>query len=357
MDITEAKVDLENKTVRQTIIRAGKSKNNRMYSEEVLRTASPLFEAAKAFADHPSKSEVKDRPERSIRAISGWFSDVAFEEGALVATRHFTNNESGKDSWALVEQIVTGKAPATLMGASINAVGRGRMEKVNGEDILVVESIEGVVSCDDVSQPAAAGGWQRLVASDNGDLTSELLKLSSFEEWQESQPDYVERLKKEWKTVRLEDVTKQSLAEADQKVKTANDQATVAHQALNEAQTTIQGFDKVIAKLTETNTQLRRELALEKTLAKSKLPALYMEDLRKRLPDTPETEWISVIETEQSKARRSELPTKVPVNGAGYQEAKAPERVASIEESVAPLPHEDTRTWMERMERLSQLRN
>ncbi len=43
LDLTEAQINLEERTVRQTIIRAGKSKNRRVYPEGVLEAATPLF--------------------------------------------------------------------------------------------------------------------------------------------------------------------------------------------------------------------------------------------------------------------------------------------------------------------------
>lgn len=350
LDLTEAKIDIENRTVRQTLIRAGKSLNKRQYSEAVLSAATPLFEGTKAFSDHPSKSEMKDRSERSIRHISGWFTEATFENGALIATRHFTNNEAGRDSWALVEQIVTGKAPPSLMGASINALGRGRVEKIDNEDVLIVESIDQVISCDDVTTPAAAGGWERLVASAGSDLTTELLKAVDYEEWQECQPSYVERLKKEWKTVRLEDETKRVLAEADSNVKAANTKAAETEQALSEAQINIQALNEANTKLLSELEIVRRELTLEKALSKVKLPELYLEDLRSRLPQVAMAEWQGLIEIEIAKARKAKAP--VTVTGAGAQiNNPLPVSPIPIPDSTDMLPREfeDVDAWARRV--------
>src|SRR5690348_10270816 len=55
-----------------TVIKAGDSKNRRRYPAEVLRRALGLFEGAKVFADHPSRDELRARPERSVRDVIGW---------------------------------------------------------------------------------------------------------------------------------------------------------------------------------------------------------------------------------------------------------------------------------------------
>lgn len=352
LDLTEAQIDLENRTVRQTLIRAGKSLNKRLYTDKVLETAAPLFNGAKAFTDHPTRAEMKERSERSVRQISGWFTDTVFENGALVATRHFTNTEAGRDSWSLVEQIVTGKAPASLMGASINALGRGRVEKIDGEDVMVIESIDHVVSCDDVTTPAAAGGWQRLVASDSDDMTSHLLKLVDYQEWLESHPDYVERLKKEWKTIRLEEETKRVLAEADEKVKAAETKAVDAQQALHEAQASLTDLTQAHeATVTELATA-RRALAIEQALRRANLPALYEGDLRDRLLKCDPSEWAGVIETEQRKARRT--GDKIPVTGAPVVESAPPAQPA-VTPSVVSLYPQDNETadeWRARIARM-----
>lgn len=352
IDLTEATFDRENRVLNNVIlISAGRSKNGRQYDESVLQTAAPVFEGTKSYANHPSKADIKAGQERSIRDLTGWYTEVRFEKGALRANRHFVGTQAGIDAMAVAEAIVSGGAPSTLAGLSINAVGAGKTDKDANGEFLRVESITAAMSVDDVASPAAGGMY--LAASVGDELMNAWLESMDFQQFVEARPDFVERLKKEWKTVRLEDATKQSLAEADQKVKVANDKTEEAQQTLKEAQTTVQGFDKAIAKLAEENTQLRRELVLERMLAKVKLPDLYMEDLRTRLPRTPEKDWVGMIETEQSKARRSGPPSKVPVTGAGYQEAKPPERVVTVNESLAPLPNEDVKTWMERIERLN----
>jgi len=52
------------------------------YTKEALKSAIPVFEGKKCFADHPKESEEIDRPERSVRDVLGYFKNVRYEESA-----------------------------------------------------------------------------------------------------------------------------------------------------------------------------------------------------------------------------------------------------------------------------------
>ena len=355
LDLTEAKIDAENRTVRQRIIVQGESANKRVYSDSVLQTAKPLFEGVRTYSNHPSKADLKDRPERSVREITGWIDGVVYENGALYGTRHFTRTQAGNDSWVLVEDILSGKMPPHIMGGSINAIGKARVEKSEGGERVIVESIDRVLSVDDVTVPAAGGGFA-LTASEAVSLESELLSLVSFQEWFDSHPDYIQRLKKEWQTVRLEEVTKVQLAEADVKVKAAEKIASDAQQALKETQEHVTRIETQMDKLTALNEQLRIEIAVDKMLEGVRLPPEHMNDLRKRLPTAPGSEWKSMIETEVSKAKRIP-PAKVAVTFASTQETQPIQESELVSQSLMPLDSETTREWQERLLRLKQQRN
>lgn len=160
VDLSEASVDPTGHVLENVVlIREGESQNGRYYSGAVLRKAIPVFNGVRAFADHPSKQGAKNRPERSVREITGWYSNVRFEAGAIRADRQFTFNEAGKDVWALAQDIAEGRAPASLAGLSINATGHATKGEINGKQLLIVEAITGAFSVDDVTTPAAGGAY------------------------------------------------------------------------------------------------------------------------------------------------------------------------------------------------------
>lgn len=306
LDLTEGTINSEQRTVRQVLIRSGLSKNKRVYASDVLQKAAPLFEGIKTYANHPGKEDIRNRPERSVRDVTGWISDVKFEEGAIVGIRHFARTQAGNDSWAIVEDIVGGKAPASLMGASINAIGRGKAGKFEEQDAFIVEAIEAAHSVDDVTSPAAGGGFS-LTASDSDSLMTSYIQALTFEEFFEARPDYIKRIQNEMKTVRQDDALKAAKAEAE-----------ATQTTLQETQSNLTALQtEHEATVTELATA-RRELAIEKALRSAMLPALYESDLRKRLTTVNEAEWLGIIETEKKKAQQVIKP-RVTVTGAGQQ--------------------------------------
>lgn len=345
LDLSEAALDRKERSARQVLIRAGESKNRRFYSEDVLQSAIHLFEGVKTYANHPSRDDLKQRPERSVRELTGWIDDVVYENGALRGTRHFLRNQAGNDSWAVVEDIIDGKAPATLMGASINAIGKAKSGKSDSGDIVIVESIEAVTSVDDVTAPAAGGGWERLVASGD-EIMQSLFASLDYEEYLGARPDYVERLKREHKFVRLGESTKTAVAEADQKVKVAMLKQAEAELALTEAQEEMLGLTEANARLLEELNTARQAMAITEALKHVKLAQSYKDDLADRLPAIPMEEWASVIQKEISKARSAGASTRVPVRNAGQQVQPSPVTRPS---SPVPLPDEDVDAWKARM--------
>lgn len=355
LDLTEAQIDHENRVIKQVVlIRAGMSKNRRFYGEQTLKEAVAVFEGAKAYANHPSKDEQKNRPERSIRDITGWYSGVHYHEGAIRADRYFSRTQAGNDAWAIAEDIVSKRAPATLAGLSINAVGSGAPRKFDDGEALEVTAITAANSVDDVSIPAAGGGYT-LTASDGGDeITSGILETLNYQEWLQARPEFTERLKREWKQVRLEEATKTALAEADQKVKAAEVDTRQAQQALTESEKQRAQLEAVNEKLVTEVQSLRLKLAVNEALENVHLPAVYLNDLRERLPKAPTGEWASMIETELLKVKRSNT-SKVPVTHASVNELKPDNIATSIEEVVMPRDNEDVKQWRERIGRFNQM--
>ncbi len=308
LDLSEAIIDAEARTVRQTIIRAGMSKNGRFYSPLVLEKARPLFEGIRTYANHPSSSDMKDRPERSVLDITGYITDVIFENDSIKGTRHFVG-EAGERVWKIVEHVVNNKAP-NLIGASINAVGRGRKDKHEGQDTLIVESIDHVNSVDDVTTPAAGGAFERLIASSDELLTT-ILNTMSFEEWFESRPEFVKRLQGEMKVVRQDGALKAAQADA-QGAKTA------LQEAQNKADKLLRERDAALLDVEKA----RRELAVVEALAKVALPTAVKSDLRTQLQDASPEKWETIIESELKKAKAYGGLPRVNVTGAGQRTDK-----------------------------------
>lgn len=173
---------------RVALIRAGVSKNDRYYPEDVLEAATSLFEGAKVYAFEFRKGNreivdhLPDRIERAIpaeyfpKSLVGFLKDVRFEEfrgldgkreRGLTADFHVVDEDLAK---RLLHAYEAGRPD--LLGFSINANGSAEPEIRHGRAVARVVSISEVKSVDVVTEPAAGGEILRLVASMGGDAAS-----------------------------------------------------------------------------------------------------------------------------------------------------------------------------------------
>ena len=112
------------------------------YSNAAIKSAITAFEGKKCYADHPSRSEEQDRPERSVRDIVGHFENVHVEENddgsaALCADLVILPDQPYEWARALVRQAVeySDKYPdKDFIGLSINASGDAEAKSV--EDFM-----------------------------------------------------------------------------------------------------------------------------------------------------------------------------------------------------------------------------
>lgn len=351
IDLTEAKFDATTRVLKDVgLIKVGKSLNRRNYSEDVLKNAVSVFEGTRAFDSHASG----EKRERRVGELTGYYTNVRYDNGVIKADRHFLPTRAGQDVMAVVEAIING-APRSLAGLSINAIGTGKMQKIDGEDVLQVESISGANSVDDVVN-AAAGGEYVLTASNGDAFATQLVASMDYEEWLLARPEFVDKLKREWKTVRLEEATKTAIAASDDKVKAAVLDTQRANEALQEAQSENGTLLTANGKLMTEVQSLRLEKAVNEALDGVQLPANYVKDLREDLPKLSPSEWANKIEREISKAKRTSSE-KVTVNGAGILEAQAVRLIAPppvIEDELLPRENENIGQWQDRIARLKQ---
>ena len=328
-------------TVKQVLIRAGMSSNGRYYAPGVLEAAVSVFEGVRTYNGHPSMRDVKERRERTPLELTGWIDGVVFENDALVGVRHFTNTQVGKDAQAMVEQVVKGEAPPTLIGSSINALGIGKEDKIEGKKALVVESITRAHSVDDVVSAAAGGGFEALVASASDDLVGALLEQLTYEEWFEARSDYTERFERENKKVRRNADVKRLKTESD-KYRTE----------LQEAQDEIQRLQEARDAAVAGEQQAKRAVLVVDALAGVKLPAEWRKGLREQLLATTPKGWEAIIKSELKKARQVNATPRVAVTGAGQRVAESV-TLPPVNLSSGPLDGENAEQYGQRMQQVS----
>ncbi len=251
-DIFEAlTVDAEKKRAHVVIIKEGWSKNKRYYPAQVLEQAVPLFEGAKCYLDH---SDIKGIPNRSVRELTGFYENVKFAGKQVEADLQFLDTEAGKVGLDIAKETV--KHNKLLAGLSIRGVGSVRKVEEGHE----VENLSKIISVDMVSDPAAGGEFLRLyesvmeVKDEMKDLTLEKLK--------EERPDLVQSISEE-----VESRVYGKKGELDKQLKEIKEQN-----------------DKLAKDIAEWKTygQVKEtETILEKELAKSELPDIAKERIRK----------------------------------------------------------------------------
>src|SRR3990172_2447257 len=201
-------VDKEKGIYEVTIIKEGlTSDGRRYYPKETLEKAAPLFEGVQAFADHPTKSEMKDRPERSIRDLIGMYEAPtlrASSDGVRLKTL-----ESSK--WVRPILDMATENPK-MAGTSIHADGRV-LPKGKGEADLV-ESIDAVFSTDVVTKPNAGGRIETILASKRNEGGEEMkIEELTLEQLKKDRPDLFESAVRQEKET-LEAAHKKALEEA-----------------------------------------------------------------------------------------------------------------------------------------------
>lgn len=277
----ESLLDAENRQIHNVrLIQAGMSLNRRQYSMDTLAKAVPLFEGVKAYANHPDEWFGTTR---SVLDITGWFTNVRAGADGIYGTRHFTKNRAGQDAYDMAADILTGKAPKSLFGLSINAVGKTTRAKDDVGNYDTVDEIVSVYSVDDVTTPAAGGTL--LAAGVDDTFVSLFLKNITLEDLEEQRPDLISAFKKKWQAVRKEEALKTVMDENEQNAKLVQDLSLQL----------LAAEDKYNALV------LKEQIAT--VLNSANLPPAFYEDLKTRLANTKPSEWSGIVQTEMSKAQ------------------------------------------------------
>src|SRR4030067_812442 len=141
-----------------------KSKNGRLYSVEALKESVPLWEGVKIYDNHLTDEEFQER--QGMRSVSAeWM-------GAIVSPKGGGKKKQSRGIFKVVEEGVGKKLKNAwdqgvlgTIGLSIDTSPIERVAVHEGRQVPVVTGFNRIFSVDVVAEPAAGGGFQRLICA------------------------------------------------------------------------------------------------------------------------------------------------------------------------------------------------
>lgn len=134
------------------------------YSQEVLKRDAPVYRAGtQMFWDHPTLTEEKDRPERSVRDLAGvLISDGQFDSGGSAGPGVYAQARV----FGGYKEVLAELAPH--IGISHRAMGKAKKGEAEGQKGDIIEQITTARSVDFVTVPGAGGKVLQLFEAAKG---------------------------------------------------------------------------------------------------------------------------------------------------------------------------------------------
>jgi hypothetical protein len=168
--IREADIRKTGNTYEATVIRegAGNAEDRNYYTREALRqaVAAGLFEGLQCYANHPTASEERDRPERDVRQLVGHFREARYSEDSGVGQvrAKFIPISGPGYEWvtSLIESALGSVPNRPLIGISIDGYGHAPdQQEINGRTYSMVREVTHLGSADIVTRAGAGGQFHR----------------------------------------------------------------------------------------------------------------------------------------------------------------------------------------------------
>ncbi len=326
--LTEATFDKGKATV--IIIKPGfNATEDRYYPAEMLKRDYKIFEGQKMFADHPTETEEKELPERSIR--SSWVAvlkDVKVDEAGVV-----TGVADIIEDW-LMKKLASlrDKGMLSEMGISINAIGHATKATIDGKETLVIEELTDARSVDFVTEPGAGGEVTLYEANRNNDI--DLIDLTGLKE---KRPDLVKLIEVEVRNEITEEAKrhmedKERITELEGQNETLTTENTSLKDKITEAE--------------KEKAKAEAQATIKEAVEKAELPVAAKEVLIKRFENAESADGIE--EAIQSEVEYIARPSEsVKVRGLGQSKPDTEKDKEALKESFKKLHPEYTDEQLE----------
>ncbi|KKL84372.1 hypothetical protein LCGC14_1965400 [marine sediment metagenome] len=273
--LTEATFDKGRATV--IVIKPGfNSDKSRYYPVEMLKRDYKVFEGQKMYADHPTETEEKELPERSIKN-TGWVAvlkDVSCDEAGIV-----TGVAEIIEPW-LMTKLATLRDKEMLpeMGISINAIGEASKATIDGVETLVIEKLTGSRSVDFVTEPGASGIVTMYESDRSRDV--DLVELSGLKE---RRPDLIKAIEANIRSEITKEVKK--AMENEELIKEKDEQI----EALTKER---DGLKEAAEKAEKDKAKAEAQATIKEAVDKAELPDAAKERLVERFKDAESADGI-----------------------------------------------------------------
>ena len=240
-----------------TVIKPGfNATKARYYPQEVLARDFGIFEGVKMYANHPTPTEEKERPERDIRNWVATLGKPFIDKDGSVRAKAQIVEPWMQERLAILRD----KNMLQEMGVSINAVGSATKAEIQGVKTNYVERLIRARSVDFVTEPGA-GGMVNVYESVDPSTDIDLVDVAQLKE---RRPDIIRLIESE--------IEGKTIKEAKHKM------------ALEEKVTEL---EKQVVTLTEEKTKLETKITeADKAKAKAEAQAIIKEAVGKAdLPD------------------------------------------------------------------------
>lgn len=275
---------LDKNEVVVTVLQPGFNRSGaRYYPVDAIRHAvsEGLFDNRKMFVNHPSASELRERPERNL---TDWVSTVKEtwideETGSIKARIKVVQNWFGD----FLKQLQENDALADV-GLSIFAQGQVQRKKIDGRLTDVVERFTRALSVDWVTEPGAGGRvdaiWEAYQPVRAKEQETNVLNTMSAAEavatLREQRPDVIEVLESEHRAEETVRETEAVLAEAQERISALENE--------------IEAKDSELSELRQAAIVAERDEIVREALTKSELPAPAQERVVKAVGEPVLTE-------------------------------------------------------------------
>jgi len=282
--LTEAAQALGGGKFRMTVLKPGwnlrldKTPGDKYYTRQYITSLLPLIEGAKAYTDHQTEREERERPQNSVEKLIGYWSDAKQEpDGRATATLNLSESAAWLKPILTDAEMLNNEKGIVFVGPSINGFGTVKMGEAEGRRGKIVESAKQLLSIDIVTEPGAGGTVDKLLEGakpNKEDDTVEWDKVT-LEELKKNRPDLLEQAEQ----------TRESAAPAAAGGKPVEELVAeaVAKQVEKIKEAAVAPAKAAAEELTRTSIKLQAGPKIRELLKESKLPELAQAKLARTL--------------------------------------------------------------------------